>query len=279
MKVIQGITKAVAVALIASACFIQAASADNLYLPGTTPDRMFEVVKPVLGDLVTPIFLFGNDSAELMKSLNPEAVEQAGIEGVTFDYYVTKLKPESQAYGVLGYAIGGVGAPGNEAENRTCAIVMATRDQIKTTSTMFHEAVHCKNFSELRRDPAAWSLAVSMNTPALGMNNDQFMSLFHEVLAAYVQVAFSANHNLKDGLGMVMRAAQVDENTATSIGYRTARNALFLCSKKNACSTYSPDIIKMLAHDSEARSAMLQDIKELFDAASKSGYVVENADD
>lgn len=264
-------------ALIASACLTHGASAANLYLAGTNPDRMFEVVRPVVGDAVTPIFLFGNDPDELMKYIDHDAVKQAGVEEGAFDYYVGKLRPESLKYGVLGYAIGGFGAPGNEAENRTCAIVMSTRDQIKTTSTMFHESVHCKNFSELRDDPAAWRLAVSMNSPALGMSNDQFMSLFHEVLAAYVQVAFNSNKGLIDGLGMVMRAAESDENTATSIGYRTARNALFLCSKKNACSTYSPDIIRMIVNDSEAKFAMLQDIKELYGEASKSGYIVESS--
>ncbi|ORL53304.1 hypothetical protein B7H18_02630 [Pseudomonas putida] len=59
---------------------------------------------------------------------------------------------------------------------------MATHDQMRTTTTMFHESVHCKNFSELRNDRGAWNLAASMNRPALGMNNNQFMSLFHEVL-------------------------------------------------------------------------------------------------
>ena len=251
-------------------------SAVNLYQPGSIPAQMFEVVKPVVGDTVTPVFLFGNNAAELMASLDPEAVKEAGIGQATFDYFVSKLIPDSQVHGVVGYAIGGFSVPGNESVSRTCAIVMASHQQMQTTTTMFHEAVHCKNFAELRVDNEAWKLAASMNRPALGMSNNQFMSLFHEVLAAYIQVAYNSNLGIKDGLGMVIRAAQPDKNTATSIGYRTARSALKMCEAKGACSTYAPDVVRMLNSNSYARGLMLLDLKELFGAARDSGYVVEN---
>lgn len=252
------------------------ACAVNLYQEGSTPSRMFDVVKPVVQDNVTPVFLFGNDPDELLASLDPAAVQDAGISQATLDYYRANVKPESLAHGVVGYAMGGLAVPGNELANKTCAIVMATHDQMRTTTTMFHEAVHCKNFTELRSDRKAWDLAASMNRPALGMTNNQFMSLFHEVLAAYIQVAYSANQGVQDGLGMVVRAAQPDKNTATSIGYRTARNALKVCRVKDACSTYAPDVVRMFASNNYARGQMMLDLKELFSAAKQSGYVVEN---
>ena len=155
---------------------VTGASAANLYVEGTNPAQMYEVVKPVVGDTVTPIFLFGDNPQELLAHLDPEAVRKAGVEQATFDYYASKVRPESLAYGVVGYAMGGNVVPGNESINKTCAIVMATHEQMRTTSTMFHEAVHCKNFSELRSDRDAWQLAVSMNRPALGMTNQQFLS-------------------------------------------------------------------------------------------------------
>ncbi|MFI8376181.1 hypothetical protein ACIGCH_19150 [Pseudomonas helleri] len=251
-------------------------SAVNLYQPGSIPAQMFEVVKPVVGDTVTPVFLFGDNAAELMDFLNPVVVQEAGIGQATFDYFVSKLIPDSQVHGVVGYAIGGFSVPGNESVSRTCAIVMASHQQMQTTTTMFHEAVHCKNFAELRLDNEAWRLAASMNRPELGMSNNQFMSLFHEVLAAYIQVAYNSNHGVKDGLGMVIRAAQPDKNTATSIGYRTARSALKMCEAKGACSTYAPDVVRMLNSNSYARAQMMLDLKELFDAAKASGYIVEN---
>lgn len=252
------------------------ASAANIYKPGTNPDLMYKVVKPVVGDAVTPIFLFGNDPDELLKALDPLAVKEAAIESPTFDYFVARVRPESQAYGINGYAMGGSGVPGNEDQNRTCAIVMASDKQIMTTSIMFHESVHCRSFSDLRRDPESWKLAVSMNRPTLGMSNNQFMSLFHEVLAAYIQVAFDANQGVKDGIGMVIGAAKPDKNTATSIGFRTARNALKMCRTKDSCSTYAPDVVRMLKSNTYARAQMMLDLKELFDAAKASGYVVEN---
>ncbi|MQT93091.1 hypothetical protein [Pseudomonas helleri] len=251
-------------------------SAVNLYQPGSIPAQMFEVVKPVVGDTVTPVFLFGDNAAELMGFLNPVVVQEAGIGQATFDYFVSKLIPDSQVHGVVGYAIGGFSVPGNESVSRTCAIVMASHQQMQTTTTMFHEAVHCKNFAELRVDNEAWKLAASMNRPELGMSNNQFMSLFHEVLAAYIQVAYNSNLGIKDGLGMVIRAAQPDKNTATSIGYRTARSALKMCEAKGACSTHAPDVVRMLNSNSYARAQMMLDLKELFDAAKASGYIVEN---
>lgn len=252
------------------------ASAANLYKEGSTPALMFDVVKPVVQDKVTPVFLFGDHPDELLAHLDPAAVQDAGVSQATLDYYKANVKPESLAHGVVGYAMGGYAVPGNELANKTCAIVMATHDQMRTTTTMFHEAVHCKNFTELRADRQAWDLAASMNRPALGMSNNQFMSLFHEVLAAYIQVAYNSNLGVKDGLGMVMRAAQPDKNTATSIGYRTARSALKICGTKDACSTHAPDVVRMLKSNTYARAQMMLDLKELSDAAKASGYVVEN---
>ncbi|MDM9589493.1 hypothetical protein [Pseudomonas asiatica] len=236
---------------------VTVASGANLYVAGTNPARMYEVVRPVVGDTVTPVFLFGDNPQELLAHLDPEAVRKAGVEQATFDYYASKVRPESLAYGIVGYAMGGNAVPGNESANKTCAIVMATHEQMRTTATMFHEAVHCKNFSEIRSDRDAWQLAASMNRPSLGMTNQQYMSLFHEVLAAYIQVAYSANEGVVDGVGMVMRAAKPDKNTATSIGFRTARNALRVCKVKGACSTYSPDVVRMLASNDFARGQMM----------------------
>ena len=247
-----------------------------MYEPGSIPFQMFKVVEPVVGREVTPVFLIGNAPSELMASLDHEAVKKAGIPKATFDYFLANLHPDSLEHGVVGYAMSGFAVPGNESANRTCAIVMATREQFQTTTTMFHESVHCKNFAELRVDNGAWRLAASMNRPALGMSNNQFMSLFHEVLAAYIQVAYNSNLGIKDGLGMVIRAAQPDKNTATSIGYRTARSALKMCEAKGACSAYAPDVVRMLNSNSYARGLMLLDLKELFGAARDSGYVVEN---
>lgn len=270
-------TAVIGAMLIVTAGMANSVSAANLYQPETTPSRMFNVVKPVVGDLVTPIFLIGDDSGGFSKYLDPIAVEAAGVDQGAFAYYESKIQPDSIDHQVRGYAIGGIGSPGNEVENRTCAIVLSNRDQMKTTRTMFHEAVHCKNFSELRKAPDSWRLAVSMNTPELGMTDDQFMSMFHEVLAAYIQVAYNANDGIEDGLGMIMTAAEANSNSATSIGYRTARNAIFLCAKKDGCSTYSPDVIEMINKDHEAKTAMLLDVKELYDAAKLSGFVVSDA--
>ncbi|MEC4024895.1 MULTISPECIES: hypothetical protein [Pseudomonas putida group] len=69
---------------------------------------MFEVVKPVVQDNVTPVFLFGNDPDELLALLDPAAVQDAGISQATLDYYNANVRPESLAHDVVGYAMGGL---------------------------------------------------------------------------------------------------------------------------------------------------------------------------
>lgn len=251
-------------------------SAANLYQPGSVPSMMFDVVSPVVGKQVTPVFFLGEKPGEFAKALNPAAAAKAGVSEDTLSHYTKNLKPDVVKYGINGYAMGGYEVPGNESANRTCAIVVSSAKQMQTTTTMFHEAVHCKNFFELRANPAAWKLAASMNAPWLGMTTNQYMSLYHEVLAAYIQVAYSANQGLKDGLGMVMDAALPNKNTATSMGFRTARNALKRCSLKGACSTDSVTVTRMLASSPADRADFLLDLKELHKAAVASGYVVEN---
>lgn len=248
----------------------------NLYRPGTVPSMMFKVVSPVVEQKVTPVFILADQPGEFAKALDQAAASGAGVSAETLNYYNKNLKPGVTKYGIRGYAIGGYGVPGNETANRTCAIVISSHRHMQTTRTMFHEAVHCKNFSEFRADPAAWKLATSMNAPWVGMTTDQYMSLYHEVLAAYIQVAYSANQGLQDGLGMVKDAAMQDRNAATSIGFRTARNALKRCSVRDACSTDAVVVTRMLADSPADRADMLLDLKELHEAAVASGYVVEN---
>lgn len=270
------LVKITATAVLVSSCMAGGATASNIYVEGSTPSRMYKVIKPVVGADVTPIFFLGSDALLFNNSVDPVLSEKAGVGEETIHYYLANLKPDSFKYGIEGYALGGYGAPGNEESNRTCAIVLATDAQMKTTSTMFHESVHCRAFADLRADPVASRTAVAMNRPSLGMTDGQFMSLFHEVLAAYIQVAYAANDGVVDGIGMVMRAAKPDKNTATSIGFRTARNALKVCGQKGACSTRASDVVRMLQDNTFARGQMMLDIKELFEAAKESGYVVEN---
>jgi hypothetical protein len=271
----RAITSLVLIAL-ALVCIAGPVSAANIYKPGTVPDLMFKVVEPVLGNAVTPIFVMGDDPTKFISSMDYNAVKAADVKRETLRYYLTNLKPGIEVYGIHGYAMGGSGVPGNEVRSRTCAIVISSAEYIKTTSVMFHESIHCKSFEALRSAPEAWQLATSLNTPALGMTEGQFMSLFQEVLAAFMQVAYNSNLGMKDGMSMVMTAAKPDSNTATSIGFRTARRALSLCAKKDACPTDPVALVKMLAGDAALTAELTQDIHELFLAARASGYVVED---
>lgn len=265
----------VAKAVMVGACLIGSVSAANLYKEGTTPYRMFKVVEPVVGNDVTPVFIMGDAPIRFVADMDYDAVKAAGVKEETLRYYLTNLQPESKAYGVVGYAFAGQRAPGNEVRNMTCAVVISSDEQLKTTTTMFHESIHCKNFTALRDNHKAWLVAASLNDPSFGMTTPQFMSLFHEVLAAYMQVAYASNLGLQDGMAMVKSAAEPDHNTATSIGFRTARKALALCAKKDACPTDAVALVHMLARDPVLKAELTQDIHELYLAAKASGYVVE----
>lgn len=266
----------VAQTVLAFACLMGSVSAANLYKEGTTPYLMFKVVEPVVGGAVTPVFILGDDPTQFVANMDYEAVKAADVKEETLRYFLTNLKPESKAYGLVGYAMGGSRVPGNELKSRTCAIVISSAEQMKTTSTMFHESIHCKNFAALRENREARILAASFNDPSLGMADNQFMSLFQEVLAAYMQVAYASNLGLQDGIGMVQRAAVPDQNKATSIGFRTARRALALCAKKDACPTDPVELVYFLARDPVLKAELTQDIHELYLAAKATGYVVEN---
>lgn len=276
MSAITRLSIKVAHAVLALSCMVGTASAANLYKEGSTPYRMFKVVEPVVGSAVTPVFIMGDQPLRFLADMDYEAVKAAGVKEETLRYYMANLKPESKGFGLVGYAMSGSGVPGNEVKSLTCAIVISSDERMKTTSTMFHESIHCKNFAALRDNPKAWLVAVSFNDPSLGMTDNQFMSLFHEVLAAYMQVAYASNLGLQDGMGMVKSAALPDHNTATSIGFRTARSALTLCAKKDACPTDPVKLVHILAQDPVLKAELTQDIHELYLAAKATGYVVEN---
>lgn len=274
MKTLHTLFKLMALPIMMSVTLCAPAGADNLYAPGTTPAKMFAVVYPVLGDKVTPIFFMGNDGQRFLNDLDPEAVKRAGVEQITIDQYYKALTPETRANGVLGYSLGGAKFSGNEKEEVTCGIVVADKGAMKTTSTMFHEAIHCKTFAELRKDKAAFALAVSFNKPGLKLTSFQFVSYYHEALAAFLQVAYDSNDGHKDGLGMIIRYSKSNKNTATSIGFRTARAALKLCGKAGSCPTDTPALVKMLSNNTDAMDAITTDMVELHRAAVASGYVV-----
>lgn len=246
----------------------------NIYVDGSTPARMHTVVMPVLGDAITPIFFLGNDGQRFMADIDAKAARDFELNQITLTQYLNALQPNSRSHGVIGYTMGGAKFHGNEIEERTCAIVLADELAMRTTSTMFHEAIHCRTFADLRKDRNAFSLAVSFNKPALGMTTMQYISFYHEALAAFLQVAYASNNGRKDGLSMVLRSAKATENKAVSIGYRTARAALEMCGKPGACPTATADLVRMLSKDSLVMNRITADIVELQMAAVKSGYVL-----
>ncbi|MDP9653503.1 UNVERIFIED_ORG: hypothetical protein J2W87_001412 [Pseudomonas putida] len=154
---------AVAKVVLVGGCLVGSLSAANLYKEGSTPYRMFKVVEPVVGDTVTPVFVMGDAPTRFIADMDYVAVKAAGVKEETMRYYLTNLKPESKANGVAGCAMGGKVVPGNEVKSLTCAIVISSDQQIKTTSTIYHESIHCKNFAVLRDNREARLLAASFN--------------------------------------------------------------------------------------------------------------------
>lgn len=250
------------------------AHAANIYKPGTTSSKMYEVVAPVLGDSITPIFLLGNDPVRLIKEMDSDAVKNAQVSEKAVRQYVAALKPDSYSHGVVGYILGGYKFDGNESSFKTCAIVFANANFIKTTETLFHEAIHCKNSSDLQKDKTAFLRSVSHYNVTLGLTKRQYQSSYHEALSAFLQVSYHANEGRSDGLQMVKRYAAESENKAVSIGYRTARAALKTCGASGACPTDTSGMVKMLSERDDLISLIHADMVELLQAAVKNGYVV-----
>jgi hypothetical protein len=250
------------------------ASAANIYVKGTTADQMYRVVAPVLGDQTTPVFFVGSDGLRFLRDLDGQRVRDAGLTADTFRYYYGALKGDASNHGVLGYILGGIDAPGNEKYNASCAIVVSNEGALRTTRTYFHEAIHCRTTADLRLDKQAWMFAKSLNKNHEVVSAKYFMSYFHEVLAAYLQVAHSANNHIEDGRSMIEQQALLQTNAAESIGFRTARSALRLCGIKNACPTDTAALIRYLSENESAVNEFNMDILELHKAAIDSGYVV-----
>lgn len=273
MKTNRTLLKLMTLPVMIAMTVCEAFGAENLYVAGTTPAKMFDVVSPVMGP-VTPVFFIGSDGARFMGDLDQSAVKRAKVSDLALSQYRKALVPETRSHGVLGYTLGGARFSGNEAKDVTCAIVVADEGALKTTSTMFHEAVHCKTFAELREDKRAFDVAMSFKTPEMGLTSLQYISYYHEALAAFLQVAYASNEGQKHGLSMIVRTAKAEENKAVSIGYRTARAALRLCGEKNSCPTSTTDLVRVLAGNADVMKSITMDMVELQHAAVSSGYVV-----
>ncbi len=248
-------------------------AAENIYKEGGFHYESYLKTHPVLGRSITPIFIFSEDREEFLSSLNQASFLESGIHLTTISQYFSQLKPDAKQHGVTAYTLGGKAVVGNEERETTCGIVVAHAFSRDIGETLIHEAMHCKTFSDIRLSHSAKMKASNLYALTSELTGPQFLSLFHEVLAAYLQISFVANGLTDQGDLMVKRAAAAKENKAVSIGYRTARNALDLCSLPRSCPVETEEIIDLILKSKKLTDSTVADIMELHKAAVKSGYV------
>lgn len=246
----------------------------NIYKPGTEAHALFDNVGDVLPDDASIVYIVKDDRGRFLRQIDGEAFLNAGLSTKTIDYLLTRISKNLTAEsGVRAYTVSGKNIPGNGDRQKITAIVVTDARWIEDTATMFHEALHAKN--AYANGTAAYQAALLPAwKKAKNLTPSQFMGLFDEAVVAGQQVAYTYNENRSAGIGMIEKYASNGYNGRVSIGYRTAKNMLKKCGKKDACPTETVAMIDTIVDDQELLNDLLLDIDEIMVASKKMGVIV-----
>ncbi len=254
-------------------CATPALSA-NIYKPNSEAHELFAAVEDVLPKDASIVYFAKGDRGRFLKQIDGEAFLNAELSTKTIDYLLTRISKNLTAEsGVRAYTVSGKNIPGNGDHQKITAIVVTDARWIEDTATMFHEALHAKN-AYVNGTAAYQAALLPAWKKAKNLTPSQFMGLFDEAVVAGQQVAYTYNENRSAGIGMIEKYASNGYNGRVSIGYRTARNMLKKCGKKDACPTETIAMIKTIVGDQELLNDLLLDIDEIMIASKKMGVVV-----
>lgn len=261
----------IAVSLVGA---VMSASAANIYKAGTEADTLFRNVQDVLPKDAVIVYMLKDDRGRFLKQIDGTAFLEAGLSTTTMDYLLDRVSPKLTAEsGVRAYTVSGKNIPGNGDRQKVTAIVVTSERWAKDQGTMFHEALHAKN-AYVNGTPAYQAALMPAWKKAKSLTPSQFMGLFDEAVVAGQQVAYTYNENRSAGIEMIEKYASNGYNGRVSIGYRTARNMLKKCGKKDACPTETVAMIKTIVGDQELLNDLLLDIDEIMVASKKMGVIV-----
>lgn len=248
--------------------------ADNIYKPGTKAHSLFNAVEEVLPRDASVVYLVKDDPGRFLRQIDGEAFLNAGLSTKTVDYLLTRISKRLTAEsGVRAYTVSGKNIPGNGDRQKITAIVVTDARWIEDRATMFHEALHAKN-AYVNGTPAYQTALMPAWKKAKNLTPSQFMGLFDEAVVAGQQVAYTYNENRSAGIEMIEKYSSNGYNGRVSIGYRTARNMLKKCGKKDACPTETVAMIKTIVGDQQLLNDLLLDIDEIMIASKKMGVIV-----
>ncbi|WP_372029911.1 hypothetical protein [Pseudomonas kurunegalensis] len=250
------------------------ALADNIYKPGTQAHSLFNAVEDVLPGDASIVYLVKDDRGRFLRQIDGEAFLNSGLSTKTVDYLLTRISKKLTAEsGVRAYTVSGKNIPGNSDRQKITAIVVTDSRWLEDRATMFHEALHAKN-AYVNGTSAYQTALMPAWKKAKNLSPRQFMGLFDEAVVAGQQVAYTYNENRSAGIEMIEKYASYGYNGRASIGYRTARNMLKKCGKKDACPTETVAMIKTIVDDQELLNDLLLDIDEIMVASNKMGVIV-----
>lgn len=250
------------------------ALADNIYKPGTQAHSLFNSVEDVLPRDASIVYLVKDDRGRFLKQIDGEAFLNAGLSTKTIDYLLARISQKLTAEsGVRAYTVSGKNIPGNSDRQKITAIVITDHRWIEDQGTLFHEALHAKN-AYVNGTPAYQTALLPAWKKAKNLTPSQFMGLFDEAVVAGQQVAYTYNENRSAGIEMIEKYASNEYNGRVSIGYRTAKNMLKKCGKKDACPTETVAMIDTIVDDQELLNDLLLDIDEIMVASKKMGVIV-----
>ncbi|MDD2038744.1 hypothetical protein NP572_19535 [Pseudomonas putida] len=246
----------------------------NIYKPESEANHLFAAVEDVLPKDAVIVYVMKDDRGRFLKQIDGSAFLKAGLSTTTIDYLLDRVSPKLTAKsGVRAYTVSGNNIPGNDERQKFTAIVVTSDRWAKDKGTMFHETLHAKN-AYVNGTPAYQNALLPAWKKTKNLTPRQFMGLFDEAVVAGQQVAYTYNEKRSAGIEMIEKYASYGHNGRVSIGYRTARNMLKKCGRKDACPTETVAMIKTIVGDTELLNDLLLDIDEIMVASKKMGVIV-----
>lgn len=264
MKTLEMLMKQLLIAL-SLVCAATSANAVNVYKPNTDGDKLYAKVIPYLPDEIVVIFINQDDPRPLLDDLDIEAFPKAGLSASdTLGHYIEAMADEAPfSKNRLSYALVGADVPGNRPEIKSCAIVLMNKEIFDKEELLSHEALHCRN-SQVR-DTQAFVEAVSSlwKEQSFGMSQEEFSGFIDEAMVSGMQVAYAAKLGSAKVPYFVGLFANLPNEPGNSMGRRTAKNLIAICSQKPACPTDSSGMLHMILGDQKIRADLLKDIAEI----------------
>lgn len=246
--------KLLSFALITMAALSLSANGHSLYKKDTDADKMARVVSLIADDKAIPFFVHRDNLSLYSSQIDPRKLEGFTLPVDKMDESLSMGRMSDSEYARMTLI------PVADSDSRVCMITFA-RDKIDMV-TFVHEALHCKTSKHWDDDDYINLAGVAYVETKPDVSPSVYLNYFEEALVAHLTVAYAMNAGL-DGMDEIRALNKIDKNVSSSIGIRTARNAVQVCGEKGACSLDVMTIANQMMNSPGFIQALKQDAEEL----------------